>query len=128
MFNHKQIYQSDVQLALSEDLRDKDLSDGIIKDQIVTAFLKAKDGGLFCGQDWFEESFKQIDKNIEIKWKFKDGDFFKNEDEIVEIKGNVNSILKSERTAINFVQFLSGISTNTPVSYTHLTLPTTPYV
>ncbi len=113
MFNHKQIYQSDVQLALSEDLRDKDLSDGIIKDQIVTAFLKAKDGGLFCGQDWFEESFKQIDKNIEIKWKFKDGDFFKNEDEIVEIKGNVNSILKSERTAINFVQFLSGISTNT---------------
>ena len=113
MFNHKQIYQSDVQLALSEDLRDKDLSDGIIKDQIVTAFLKAKDDGLFCGQDWFEESFKQIDKNIEIKWKFKDGDFFKNEDEIVEIQGNVNSILKSERTAINFVQFLSGISTNT---------------
>ena len=66
MFNHKQIYQSDVQLALSEDLRDKDLSDGIIKDQTVTAFLKAKDDGLFCGQDWFEESFKQIDKNIEI--------------------------------------------------------------
>ena len=113
MFNHKQIYQSDVQLALSEDLRDKDLSDGIIKDQIVTAFLKAKDDGLICGQDWFEESFKQIDKNIEIKWKFKDGDFFENEDEIVEIQGNINSILKSERTAINFVQFLSGISTNT---------------
>ena len=113
MFNHKQIYQSDVQLALSEDLRDKDLSDGIIKDQIVTAFLKAKDDGLFCGQDWFEESFKQIDKNIEIKWKLNDGDFFKNGEEIVQIKGNINSILKSERTAINFVQFLSGISTNT---------------
>jgi len=113
LFDHVKIYQSDVQLALSEDLGDKDLSDGIIKDQTVTAFLKAKDDGLFCGQDWFEESFKQIDKNIEINWKFKDGDFFKNEDEIVEIKGNVNSILKSERTAINFVQFLSGISTNT---------------
>ena len=69
MFNHKQIYQSDVRLALSEDLRDKDLSDGIIKDQIVTAFLKAKDDGLFCGQDWFEESFKQIDKNIDLDKK-----------------------------------------------------------
>ena len=113
MFNHKKIYKSDVQLALSEDLGDKDLSDGIIRDQIVKAFLKAKDDGLFCGRDWFEESFIQIDKKIEFKWKFNDGDFFKNGDEIVEIKGNINSILKSERTAINFVQFLSGISTNT---------------
>ena len=113
MFNHKKIYKSDVQLALLEDLGDKDLSDGIIKNQIVKAFLKAKDDGLFCGRDWFEESFRQIDKKIEFKWKFNDGDFFKNGDEIVEIKGNINSILKSERTAINFVQFLSGISTNT---------------
>ena len=113
MFNHKKIYQSDVRLALSEDLGEKNLSDGIIRDQIVTAFLKAKEDGLFCGRDWFEESFKQIDKNIEIKWKLNDGDFFKNGEEIVQIKGNINSILKSERTAINFVQFLSGISTNT---------------
>jgi nicotinate-nucleotide pyrophosphorylase len=43
LFNHKKIYKSDVQLALLEDLGDKDLSDGIIRDQIVTAFLKAKD-------------------------------------------------------------------------------------
>ena len=64
MFNHKKIYKSDVQLALLEDLGDKDLSDGIIRDQIVTAFLKAKDDGLFCGRDWFEESFRQIDKKI----------------------------------------------------------------
>ena len=113
MSDHTQIYQSNVRLALSEDLGDRDLSEGIIRDQIVTAFLKAKDEGLFCGRDWFEESFKQIDKNIEFRWKIKDGDFFKNGDEIVEIKGNINSILKSERTAINFVQFLSGISTNT---------------
>ena len=60
MFNHKKIYKSDVQLALLEDLGDKDLSDGIIRDQIVTAFLKAKDDGLFCGRDWFEESLSLI--------------------------------------------------------------------
>jgi nicotinate-nucleotide pyrophosphorylase len=66
LFNHKKIYKSDVQLALLEDLGDKDLSDGIIRDQIVTAFLKAKDDGLFCGRDWFEESFTQIDKKLNL--------------------------------------------------------------
>ncbi|NCU64171.1 MAG: carboxylating nicotinate-nucleotide diphosphorylase, partial [Candidatus Fonsibacter ubiquis] len=65
------------------------------------------------GLDFAEESFKQIDKKTKFKKKIQEGSSIKKGEIIAEIKGLTGSILKSERTAINFLGLISGIATKT---------------
>ncbi len=111
--NRSKIIES-VKRALREDGFKKDLS--LMANKIDTRkTLKAKvvsrQNGILSGSLWFEESFNQIDKKAKVKWNVKEGNSFKKNKVIAEIKASSKSILSGERTALNFLQLMSGIST-----------------
>ena len=102
-----------VKIALHEDIGGGDVTAGLVDTHtIAEATLTCRDNAILCGIDWFNEVFHQIDDTIDIKWQASDGDKIKYNQVICTLKGPVCSILTGERTAINFLQTLSAVSTN----------------
>ncbi len=102
--------------SLEEDLGpDGDITtDYIISSEKKQSFiLKAKENLIVAGLNVFVDVFKIVDKNISVKKFFRDGEEVKKNADVIEILGKVRSILKAERTALNFVSHLSGIATLT---------------
>ena len=100
--------------ALIEDLGSGDLSAEILTKKKVFAKLVCKsEEAVLAGQLWFEQCFKFLDKSIEIIWLRRDGDLIKKNDTVCRIEGNNLPILSGERSAINFLQVLSSVSTRT---------------
>ena len=81
--------------------------------EITEASVKTKENCVISGIPWFNEAFNQLDPNINISWNFKEGDKVSSGLDICFLKGKAQSILSAERTALNFLQFMSGISTKT---------------
>ena len=118
----KKILIKSVKNALKEDCVNKDLSHKVLgKDALkkINAFLTNKEELVLSGIDWFNHSFKLIDNSIKVKWYFKEGDVIPPNQKICKVSGTAKTILSSERTAINFIQFMSGISTKAK-SYLHI--------
>ncbi len=101
--------------ALHEDMPSGDItSESVVpKDSVSTAILIAKEKGILAGIEIAESVFKFINAHIRFSKFFKDGDAFKKGDTLAEVYGNSISLLKGERTALNFLQRLSGIATLT---------------
>ena len=109
-------YKELIQLAFEEDL-DKigDITTNSIipVEQDGKAILKAKENGVVSGIQIFKDCFEYIDKSVELNFNISDGDKVSVGDIVATIDGKLNSILKAERTALNFIQRMSGISTLT---------------
>ena len=108
--------KKNVRVALKEDSVKQDLSIKAIKKfskKIVSAELIIREKAIISGKAWLEESFKQIDPAIKISWRFKEGKEVPKNSIVAKINGNPKAILSAERTALNFLQFMSGISTKT---------------
>jgi len=104
-----------IALALKEDVLEGDITTENIIDENkkVTAFFRAKADGIIAGLFVSEKVFKKLDENILWKPKFSEGDFVKNGDILVEFTGSYRAILTGERTALNFIQRMSGVATKT---------------
>lgn len=104
-----------IKKALKEDIGKGDITtDGIFTDNFfVNAILMCKSGGVICGLEIFKKVFLSLSPDFEFNFKYKDGDYVKKNTEIGEIKGPIKELLKGERTALNFLQRLSGIATET---------------
>jgi nicotinate-nucleotide pyrophosphorylase (carboxylating) len=104
-----------IDMALDEDLRDSgDVTSGaIFGDETSVFMLFSKDTGILCGTEIFERVMARVDPGIIIKWKFSDGDAIKEGNVVAEVSGKVISVLKAERTALNFLSILSAVSTRT---------------
>ena len=108
--------KKNVRIALEEDSVRKDLSIKAItkfSKKIVSAELIIREKAIISGKAWLEESFKQIDPAIKVSWRFKEGKEVPKNSIVAKITGNPKAILSAERTALNFLQFMSGISTKT---------------
>ena len=108
-----------VTAALSEDLGTGDITSRAIipaKNQ-STGILMAKEAGIICGVEIVGEVFRQAAKNLKGKIKVtvykKDGDKVLPKDKIAKIEGSTQVLLAGERTALNFIQQLSGVATLT---------------
>jgi len=100
--------------ALKEDLGDTDLTSNLLKNDIKGQVqIITKEKGILCGSAWVEECFRQINKDIKIKWLVEDGENIKKNQLICIVEGLITSILKGERVALNFLQLLSGTATST---------------
>jgi len=101
--------------TLDEDIKKGDITSALIfKDNEYARFsLISKNRGILCGTEIFTLVFKQIDRNIFIKWFKEDKDFIKKNEKIAEIEGEIKSVLKGERVALNFLSHLTGIATQT---------------
>ena len=101
-----------VRFALEEDLGSGDITAQLIPaEQTSMAQVITREPGILCGREWFEEVFRQIDPAMSLNWLKQDGDALLANDRLVEIAGNTRSILTAERTALNFLQTLSGTAT-----------------
>jgi len=114
----KKIAAHDVAIAIKEDLGSGDVTTKLLgkeKNKLSTAILKSNENGILCGQQWFDCSFKHVQKlyggSLKIKWNKKDGDKIKKNEVICKVVAPLKVVLISERTALNFIQLLSGIST-----------------
>ena len=130
-----------VEIALSEDLDGQHVDHGDITanlipvTQSITADIITREDCVLAGAAWVTETFAQLDKDIQLNWYAKDGDELKVNQPIVRVLGNARRILTGERTALNFLQTLSGTAsvvakyvkelagTNTQLLDTRKTLP-----
>jgi nicotinate-nucleotide pyrophosphorylase (carboxylating) len=110
-----QLIQRIVDLALDEDKVHQDVTTNSLLeyDKEVLAQVTAKEDGIISGIKVFEMVFKTIDQEIAVQFFKANGSLVKKGDLIVQIRGRESGILKAERTALNFLQRLSGIATLT---------------
>jgi nicotinate-nucleotide pyrophosphorylase (carboxylating) len=106
-----------IEMALYEDLLDiGDItSEAIFCNESYSYKLIAKDNGVLCGIDIFIAVMKYVDDRINVKKLFNDKDTINKGDIVAETSGPVISILKAERTALNFISHLSAIATKTAI-------------
>jgi len=110
----REAVRRNVEQALTEDLADGDISAGLI-DEHTLAFAQVitRESGIFCGAPWVNETLKQLDETMHIKWQVADGDTVLPNQELFQLRGKARSLLSAERTMLNFVQLLSGTATRT---------------
>jgi len=103
--------------ALREDLGGevdpcKDITAGLLpEDTQAHAVVITREPGIFCGKRWVEEEFIQLGNKTQITWHVADGDTLTANQTLFEVSGPAQLILTAERTALNFVQTLSGVAT-----------------
>ena len=104
-----------VKAALMEDIGFGDVTTESIvgEDEIFEAFLAARCDGIICGLEVFKTVFKILSDKICINFEVKDGDAIKNGDILAKIKGPGKYLLLGERVALNYIQRMSGIATET---------------
>lgn len=102
-------------LALREDISSEDVTtNAVMRDyRKGTVELICKEDGIIAGLDVFKRVFTLLDKNTEFEMNYKDGDFVKNGEKIGVITGDIRVLLSGERTALNYLQRMSGIATYT---------------
>jgi len=102
----------DVKRALAEDVGEGDISTQIINpDQLAKARIITRENGYFCGKPWVNEVFNQLDPDIKISWHAQDGEKIITNQTIFKVEGKARSLLTGERTALNFIQMLSAVTT-----------------
>ncbi len=101
--------------AFREDFPCGDVTtDSLISDKSVSeGYFIAKQPGVIAGLDIVKRVFTLLDKNIVVNKQIEDGEFVKAREIIMIVKGSTGAILKGERTALNFLQRMSGIATQT---------------
>ena len=104
-----------IKMALKEDISNEDVStNAVLKDfKRGKAELICKQDGVICGLPVFERVFKILDENIHIKFLAKEGEKVHKSQHIAEITGDMRVILQGERTALNYLQRMSGVATYT---------------
>lgn len=102
-----------IELALLEDLSLGDITSDTIftPEDRAEAVITAKEDLVLCGMNVAKEVFAAVDPSVEFLPLKKDGDAIKKGEKVLELKGAALSILKAERTALNFMQRMSGIAT-----------------
>jgi nicotinate-nucleotide pyrophosphorylase (carboxylating) len=106
------IIEENVFNALKEDVGEGDITAELIPhDNISLATVISRESCVFCGLDWFEETYRQVDEDILIDWCVDDGDNIEADQVICTISGSSQKIVTGERTALNFVQTLSATAT-----------------
>jgi nicotinate-nucleotide pyrophosphorylase (carboxylating) len=104
---HKQ-----VRLALEEDIGSGDRTAALIPESANSSVqIICRQSAVLCGSAWFDEAFRQLDSGIELQWAVADGDRVAPETVVCRLQGNTRALLTAERTALNYLQTLSGTAT-----------------
>ena len=105
-----------IESALREDISSEDVSTNAVmpKAQAGKVDLICKQDGIICGLQVFEQVFRLLDEKAEVKFYVQDGDEVKNGQLMAEVYGDIRALLCGERTALNYLQRMSGVAT-----YTH---------
>lgn len=107
--------QTLIELALAEDIGPEDVTSEyfIPADRRARALVTARSKGVVSGIEVAARVFKQVDDSLDVECLIKDGSHISEEAILLQVEGKARSILTAERTALNFVQRLSGVATLT---------------
>lgn len=103
---------ANVKQALEEDIGSGDITASLIpQQQLCQAQIITREAIVLCGQQWVEQAFWLIDSSITIQWHYKEGQKLAKDTVLCTLQGNARNLLSGERTALNFLQTLSGVAT-----------------
>ena len=103
---------ANVRAALAEDVGPGDLTAALIPaGKPGRARVIAREAATLCGTAWFTECFRQLDPSVRISWHARDGDRISPDQLLCDIEGEARVLLTGERSALNFLQLLSGVAT-----------------
>ena len=106
--------QRQIDAALEEDIGSGDITASLIPaKRRATARVLCRDAAVICGQPWFNTCFKSFDPGVTIQWQVDEGSHVEADTLLCILEGSARSLLTVERTALNFLQTLSGVATET---------------
>ena len=106
--------RSNAATALAEDVGSGDLTAGLLPEHArASATIICREDCVLAGIDWASEVFRQVDENVEVVWDADDGATIAAGSTLCRLAGSAQSILTSERCALNFLQLLSSTATET---------------
>jgi nicotinate-nucleotide pyrophosphorylase (carboxylating) len=103
---------ADVERALAEDIGSGDITAGLIPaSSQASGRVITREAGVLCGRPWAEAVFHAVDARCELEWDCEDGDELTPGQGLFRMRGPARALLTAERTALNFLQTLSGTAT-----------------
>ncbi|HJV82711.1 carboxylating nicotinate-nucleotide diphosphorylase [Noviherbaspirillum sp.] len=107
-------FESNIQAALMEDVGTGDVTGKLVPEsEWVKARVVVRESAVLCGAPWFEGVMTQLDPRIRIEWRYPEGALTAKDSEVCAIEAPARALLTAERTALNFLQLLSGVATAT---------------
>jgi len=107
-------FESNIEAALLEDVGTGDVTGKLVPEQeFVHARVVVREAAVLCGAPWFECVMKRLDARIQISWRYAEGDVMQADSEVCAIEAPARALLTAERTALNFLQLLSGVASAT---------------
>ena len=104
----------DVARALAEDIGGGDATADLLDaDDRGHARVLCRDAAVIAGRPWFDACFRALDPQVEIAWHVKEGERVAANTVLCELRGNARALVSGERSALNFLQLLSGTATAT---------------
>ncbi len=101
-----------VQRALAEDIGAGDITAALIRsDSRVSAQIKCREPAVLCGSAWVDRTFASLDPRLQREWHATEGSQIATGQSVMTLRGSARAILTGERTALNFLQTLSGTAT-----------------
>lgn len=114
MTDEYQHLKASVSRALAEDIGSGDVTAALVPESAgAIARVIVREEAVLCGKDWFDEVFAQLNPDVRIDWEAVDGDLLQADQIICRLQGSARDILTGERTALNFLQTLSGTASRT---------------
>ena len=107
------LIEDDVRRALAEDIGAGDLTAALVPDEPVEAELVTRENAVLCGGAWFDAIFRALDTRVQVQWLRQDGERIAAGETLCRLHGPARAILTGERSALNFLQMLSGTATVT---------------
>jgi len=107
-------FEANIKTALQEDVGNGDLTGKLVPEhEVVSARVIVREAAILCGAPWFEGVMTQLDPRITIRWRYAEGEEMAADGEVCAIEAPARALLTAERSALNFLQLLSGVATAT---------------
>ena len=103
---------ANVRAALAEDIGSGDITAQLIPaDRLARAKIITREAATICGTAWVDEVFRQLDPRVRVTWNVADGERAMQDQTLFTLEGPARTLLSGERSALNFLQLLSGVAT-----------------
>lgn len=107
-------FEANIRAALAEDVGTGDVTGLLVPEhEMVKARVVVREAAVLCGAPWFEGVMAQVDPRIRIHWHYAEGDPMAVDSTVCSIEGPARALLTAERGALNFLQLLSGVASET---------------
>ncbi|HNV84697.1 MAG TPA: carboxylating nicotinate-nucleotide diphosphorylase [Arenimonas sp.] len=109
----QKIIDENIRAAIAEDIASGDVTAALLPDYVSEGYVLCKEKCIVAGRPWFDACLKALDPNVKIHWHVNEGDTVEPVKVICTFEGSARAMVSAERSALNFLQTLSGTATVT---------------